>query len=286
MGSCAALASSFVLLLAPLATPSSSDIAFAAKPLAAGAKFAVTAKSSVKLAMTVKMGGNVMQQMDLPSRLDLDCTASVGEVDGVGTKSGKLVFGKCEELKPSAFGAPVAKACDVSDQSYDVVRGDAGYTAKRDKAELSDDEVEQTTRVTDIALAPSPLAPLLEGKTMKKGEVIDVPSDVAQKLLSLFATDATVNSLQLTFDGERTDGATPVAIFKAVAKAAVAKTDATPAEMTMELSGEIAVAASGRVVSIDMKGPVKMAGGLDQGGMKIEFEGKGECTFAYSTKDN
>ena len=276
----AALALASLLPVAAFAPAARPDVGFAAAAPQAGAKHDVTVKNDLKMTMVVSMGAQELQKMELPQSAAVVCNVAVEAADATAASAGKLVFGECSETKPSPFGAPKAEPTPYSGKSYAAKRGDAGFVVTGE-GELAKEEKSATEMIVAHLLGPAPLAPHLAGKTLKKGDKVEVPADVAQKCFGLFADDAKVSSLTLVLAEE--PGAGDAIVFQATAKLAIAPSEEMPAEMTMAPAGTWSVSKSTcRVAAMAMKGPITMRGSMDQGGMKMDMKGDGEWTFAWS----
>lgn len=277
----AALAVVSLLPVAAFAPAARPEVGFAAAAPKAGAKHDVTVSNDIQMTMVVSMGAQELQRMELPQRAAVVCNVSVEAADATSASAGKLIFGECNETKPSPFGAPKAEPSPYSGKSYAAKRGDAGYVVTG-AAELAKEEKGATDMMVTHLLGAAPLAPLLAGKTLKKGDKIEVPADIATKCFGLFAEDAKVSELTLVL-AEEPDAAADAIVFQAAAKLAIAPSEETPAEMTMAPAGTWTISKSTcRVAAMAMKGPVTMRGSTDQGGMKIDMKADGDWTLAWS----
>jgi len=276
----AALAVISLLPVAAFAPASRPDVGFAAAAPKSGATHDVTITNDIKMTMVVAMGGQELQRMELPQSANVACSVAVEAADATSASAAKLAFGDCKEKSPSPFGPPTEKASAYSGKSYAAKRGDAGFVVTG-AGELAKEEKNAADMMVAHLLAPAPLAPLLAGKSLKKGDKIEVPADVAQKCFGLFAEEAKVSALTLVLADDA--GAGDAIVFQATAKMAMAASEAMPGEMTMEPAGTWSVSKSTcRVAAMAMKGPVKMRGTMDQGGAKIEMKADGEWTLAWS----
>lgn len=276
----AALAIAFLLPVAAFAPASRPDVGFATAANQAGAKQAVALTHDLKMTMVVSMGGQELQKMELPQRATVACDVKFDKADAAAAT---IVFGDCNETKPNPFGAAKAEPTSYAQKCYLAKPGAAGYEVKPDagEGELADEDKKAADMMVVHLVGPAPLAPLLAGKTLKKGDKIAVPADVAQKCFGLFADEAKVSELTLVLAEEPAAG--DAIVFQATAKMALPASEEMPAEMTMEPAGTWSVSKSTcRVAAMAMKGPVKMRGTVDQGGMKMEMKADGEWTLAWS----
>lgn len=231
----AALAVVSLLPVAAFAPATRPEVGFAAAAPKAGAKHDVAITNHIKMTMVVSMGGQEMQRMELPQSATVACNVAVEAADATSASAGKLVFGECNETEPNPFGAATAAPSPYSGKSYAAKRGDAGFVVTG-AAELAKEEKVATEMMVAHLLGPAPLAPLLAGKTLKKGDKIEVPADVAQKCFGLFADEAKVSELTLVL-AEEPDAAADAIVFQATAKMAMAPSEETPAEMKMAPAG-------------------------------------------------
>jgi hypothetical protein len=267
-----------VALFAPAPRP---EVGFAAAAPKAGSKQAVAFTDDVKMTMVVSMGGQEMQKMELPQNTTITCDVKFSANDA-GAAS--IVFGDCSQKMPNPFGAAAAEPTSYTQKCYLIKPSAAGPVVTPDagEGEMTDDGKKATDMMVVHLVGPAPLAPLLAGKTVKKGDKIEVPADVAQKCFGLFADEAKVSALTLVL-AEEPDAAADAIVFQATAKMAHPASEEMPGEMTMAPAGTWSVSKSTcRVVAMAMKGPVTMRGTTDQGGMKIDMKADGEWTLAWS----
>jgi hypothetical protein len=274
------LVAALLLALAPRADAPRADVAFQAQPVKQGQKVTITSASEMKMTMTVKMGGQELQKMELPSKEEVACVVTVPAADAKGATAAKLAFGKCPKVEPSPLGPQAAEhAC--SEKTFEMKRGDAGFAAA---TELEKDAKDMTGWVCDMALT-APLASVLAGKTVKQGDAIEVPADVAQRAFALYASDAKVKKMTLTLQGERNEGGVDAGVFKVAATMTVAPEEGAPGNIEIEVTGDMVVGkASSAVVASALNGTIKMDASMDQGGQAIVMEGRGNSTWKYASK--
>lgn len=268
-------------LFAAIASPSP-DTTLATAPHQAGATFEVTASHEMKMSIAIHVGGQELQKMPMHGSGKIAAKVAVKAADEKGASEATLAFGDCSEITPNPMAPAEPQPTDCSGKSYAAKRGAAGLLITGPAPELSDDETLATGMIATHLLEAAPLAGVLGGKALKKGDAIELPADLAQRCLGFFADDAKVQSVKLTLSEEPAAGSDAV-VFQVAAKLVSPKNDENPAEMTMELAGTWTVAkATSRVVAMALKGPITLNGSMDEGGMKMEMKGSGDMTVAWN----
>lgn len=102
---------------------------------------------------------------------------------------------------------------------------------------------------------PNPLAEFLVGRTVTVGGQVEVPRDVAERLLGLGDQLGQVTRFVLTLDDVRSLDGTPCAVFNASIEAA----SSDSSQMRMQLTGPLVIqVATCRAVQADFLGPIGM----------------------------
>jgi hypothetical protein len=272
--------------------PTRADVTFAAGALAKDARLAVESTSEMKAKIDVKMGGQTVNSQDLNQQQHVVCTVESTAADDVGATAAKLLFGECKETIPSPFGAAQSKEAAFSKGTFTVKRGATGF-ALAEPASAAKEVAEQVGYVSSSSLA-APLASVLVGKTLKVGDKVELPADVALKAFACFAQDAKVKSATLELTGEKKEGELDCATFKATLVMATgmgggaggAGGEGGLGDLAIESKGDVSVTKSGaRLVAADLPGTVSMKASIDPGnGQKIDMVASGTVTWKFSVQ--
>jgi hypothetical protein len=263
-----------------LISASANDVSFQAQPPKPGQKVSITSNTEGTTTVRMTKGGQEVHKMDMPSAETVACVVTTTAVDDHGIQSANVAFSECKMMSPSPFGL-LRNGWMHGLWSVEVKRADRGFIAT---GKLREEEETAMGRVCDSVLM-APLGSMLAGKSLKKGEIINVPIDAARQALALFASVLQVKSMTLTLDGERIESGVDVAAFKVVAKLAKLPSKEDAGDVTIDVTGEMAVSKTGLLlVSSTLTGTIKVQGSIVDGTQKMELEGSGNVTWKYSAR--
>ena len=257
-------------------------VTFSEAALKVGARFEVTAAHTMKMSLSVLMGGQEVQKTAWLSVSTAACTVTIDSADATCATAATLVFGACSEVvaDPVAPAAPEPRA--VSGKTFTAKRGEERFVVTGKEVDVAGDAKLEIDMLVYHLLGSAPLAELLAGKTLKKGDRVEIPLEVAQACFTFFSADAEVTAFTLTLAQEPAAG-TEAIVFDATAKMQLGAIEEGPVPITMEPAGTWTIARSTcRVVGMAMKGPSTMSGSIDEGGMKTETKGSGDWKLDWS----
>lgn len=126
------------------------------------------------------------------------------------------------------------------------------------------------------------LAPLVIGRELKPGAILDVEPAVIAPIATQAVTEGTVTRAQLTFKGDAKDGATDLLEFGITLVVEWKGSDELPVTATFELAGTLKlVKRTAQPFALELSGPIRYGGSGDENGAKLEIAGTGSLTFTY-----
>jgi hypothetical protein len=272
---------SVCLVMGPLAP----DVRLVAHPPRPGTKLRVSVSSELSIHVDLKKGGRKARAFDMPGSIEFTCVATVNGADESGVTAGTLAFAKAHEVEPEMDRAPTAGEPDYSMRSYEAERSGDGFAIRGSRGDLSYREREVTSGVAQAVFTAPPLVAFLRGRIVEDGETVELPAELGQTLLQLLVSDAKVQSMKIKLSSDRARGDGDTATFEARARLQAQSTDDMAMNVTVDLTGELAVGrSSGLVLSIKMTGPVNLTGKKREGGSRQELEGKGTWTMSYTVE--
>ena len=142
-------------------------------------------------------------------------------------------------------------------------------------------EFRVVARAMETLGKPNPLASYLVGKRVDIGETLELPNKIAQEAFGLDKKLGEVEKFTLTLKSIHTLGADKVATFKAAIEAA----GSGSTQMRLFLDGDVAInAASSRVVSANLSGPIGMLESRGSYGNNYLVDGTGKMHLRISSK--
>lgn len=276
-------ARSLAAALVALALPGASPQTIHAEALRGGAKVAIDLSSAMALTIDVTTRGET-SQVEWPGELKLHCVATVAEADEQGPTQAKLAFGRVTRREADSLSQPArTKELRACNARYELSRESSSWVAQGERGDLDADEREITTALATMLLGIPPLGEHLEHRTPRSGQRIDLPLDVARKVLPLMDPSIALESMKLIGEGSSKHGALDVLAFGV--GASLVTSEGGDMEATIELTGELLLSpANGQVVKMSLSGPVKMSATMEEDGATIEMKGKGTWKFEYSAR--
>lgn len=147
----------------------------------------------------------------------------------------------------------------VLDKAYQVRRepGDEGKLIVTDGEGVLPpiEEFVIVAQNMDMVGRSNPLADFIGGRTVKVGETLSLPKEVADRLFGIGQHFGEVSRFDLTLTEVRTDNGRECAVFRATVEAAASKS----AQMRMQLEGVLEIEAETcRAVQTRLAGPIAM----------------------------
>ena len=153
----------------------------------------------------------------------------------------RFEFAKCPRsfLPPSTRGSPEIQ---LSNRTYEISWSNGKEKIVRsDGATIDDFELTGLSWYTQPLTGELPLVRVLGGKTLKKGDSVDVPSEVAVLMLSPFRQMDPGGTATLTLVGEKVFARQECAVFKIKASMPVLGAQKFQQRLEMEVAGELVV---------------------------------------------
>jgi len=230
------------------------------------------------LESTARQGATVLESTK--SELDRQQTRRVTATEVVG---GKVLAAEVRFLDASAIRDGVAEPQPIAGKGYLCRResDDRLAITTPDGQMPPMDEYELVTRAMETLGTTSPLAKFLAGRTVRVGERLELPAELAQQALGFDSRMGEVDRFVLTLTNVETINSQRVGAFDAEIEAH----GATSQQMRLIVAGAFRIdEATCRTVSADLTGPIAMSGlrGGQAGGYTLD--GKGKMRLALSAQ--
>ncbi|MSP15210.1 MAG: hypothetical protein EXR73_01130 [Myxococcales bacterium] len=270
------------LLGKPAPASRTAGVTFSEAALTVGARFEVTAAHTMKMSQSARVGGQEVQKTPWLSVSTAACTVTIDGAEATCATAATLVFGACSEVAPDPVAPAAPEPRAVSGKTFAAKRGEERFVVTGKEVDVAGDDKLEIDMLVDHLLGSAPLAEVLAGKTLKKGDRVEVPLELAQACFTFFSGDADVTAFTPTLAQEPGAG-TEAIVFDATAKMQLGAIGEGPVPITMEPADTWTIARSTcRLVGMAMKGPTTMNGSIDEGGMKMEMKGSGEWKLDWS----
>ena len=263
-----------LLVLTSIAGADDKDsITFKYKPVKKGDTRTMTRTLTMSLEMKVSVAGNVVQEPKQDRSEEESRKDTVLEVaDGVPTKI------KTRYIKFAEITDGKTKTSPVKGKTYIVEKGEDGLKITDESGETpSPAEIKQVSDDFKNLGTLDKMSKFLDGKTVKIGEAIDLPKDIAQSILGTKKDDPIqVKKFRLKLTKINPD----MGLFKITVEFEGAPTPGT--SMSMTLKGKIGVTPGCWPLDAKMKGTVEIEGSPGPPEQKIELTGSGPVTITAS----
>ncbi len=158
--------------------------------------------------------------------------------------------------EPSGDAAPAERE-PVDGKVYDCRRAGDALVVTDERGGIPPlAEYEIVARHMEMLGRPNPLADFLAGQTIRVGQRVPLPAEVADRLLGLGEQMGKVTRFDLTLTGTSTAGGAPCAVFEADVEAV----SSDSSQMRMQVSGRLVVeTGTCRAVRVELSGPIGMS---------------------------
>ena len=263
-----------------------SSVRFARRPPQIGDQTAQTIAVALRLDTMVRQGSEVLEQAKTSIRRNQ--RRSITSTDVASGRTIAATVRYAEATKQVAAGQSAAELQEGPTTSQPV-EGKA-YHCRRDGEELriTDehgnipplDEFEIVALNMDSLGRSNPLVDFLAGRAVAVGATIEVPNELAEKLLGLGDTLGNVTQFRLTLDEVRSVEGAECAVFHASVDAA----SSDSSQMRLQLEGPLLVqAATCRPVQASLTGPIGMSETRGSLTATYQMTGAGKMTVSIGS---
>lgn len=203
-------------------------------------------------------------------------------VTAVEVRDGRVIAADVTFLASSANHNGEASVEPVAGKSYRCTRDGDRLEVLTSQGTLPPmDEYALVARAMESLGTESPLAQFLAGRTVRVGERLALPAEVAQKALGFDSKVGVVEAFHLTLNSIDPIDGRKVASFTAQIEAVGGGTQ----QMRLIVEGTFQVdEATCRVVSADLSGPIAMSGLRGAGESGYQLDGRGRMQLALTAR--
>lgn len=237
-------------------------VRFARQPPEVGDQVEQTIAVDVRMTIAERHGMDVVGQTQSAARSSQRRVVTTSDVAGGVATGVKLRYVTATRQTGRGDGATEAElappeAQPTSGKVYTChCAGDALLVtdARGDIPPLG--EYELVAQHMELLGRPNPLADFLAGQTVRVGQRVSLPSEVAERLLGIGDRLGTVKRFDLTLTGTATEDGAACAVFQADVEAA----SSDSSQMCLQVGGPMVIQTdSCRPVRIELSGPIGMS---------------------------
>ena len=242
----------------------------------------------------VKPGDTQTKSQDFQSTMKLTVKANGAVVNTVEQNSGKFEKRKITALETSgesmtklkmtylsatmtAPGEAEAKATPYSGKTYiaEMKNGNVSVTNEAGKPVADEEEVSFVAKDAKSIMKPERFSKLLEGKTLKAGDKVDISEEMAREILGAEEQPTKVDKMSMVLKEIRKVPAGTQGVFSLEM---IMASDLNPVmKMTANVKGDTIIAVDTCwPILMAITGPVTIKGSQQKGDAKIDFDGTGE----------
>jgi len=233
---------------------------------------------TMKMEMTVNLNGAVAERSsNSMSQKKVVKETTLAVADKAATKT-KVEIKEMKASQTGPDGKVQEEAAPIAGKTYILSLKDGSLTATTAAGgEVTAEELAALQNEYKRFGKPDPVAGFLDKKTVKTGETLSVPAELAAEL---FATEKgqKVEKMTFTLKATRDLGGQKCAVLDTVLNMSAQLGPVM--KMTIEQKGEAVIAIStSELKSLELSGPVTMTGRATQDEQKIEFKGTGQSAI-------
>ena len=257
--------SAFALLLCSLlffstataAEPASHRFTYRAE--APGQRSVVTSLFDLKLKVSVAKGGKTVLSVDQNHQRRQDKLISVLAASEKGPTKIAVLYKKAEEEKSDDGGEGVVQKDPTAGKLYVIEHSDAKNVVTDEEGQGVSEQQERIVLADNRDLGrPYPLARLLDGRTVKVGETIDLDGAKAAELIGLTERVGQVEKFTMKLTGTRSAEGFRCAVFDTKIRI-----KGKAINSLVDVAGEYLIGIDNcRLVSLDLSGPVEVSGSV------------------------
>ncbi|MBE7467468.1 MAG: hypothetical protein HS116_28675 [Planctomycetes bacterium] len=243
-----------------------------------------TSALELRLDVTARAAGKIVQQGRDEFIHRQTRRETVLALDGKRLTGLKVHYERVDFKQAGDVPAPSA----VEGQTYLVEHRDGALQTRRtDGRALHLFEKQKLEEDFGAFHEADPLAAYLDGRGVKLNEKLAPDGKLARKLLNLKPADPEqIETFELTLTGTRKAAGFDCAVFKA--RLVMSKLDESAGnkqKMTTAFDGELLIGiANTWLVEAALAGPVRVAGHVTEGGLKMEVEGAGKVKLNLESR--
>jgi hypothetical protein len=239
------------------------SVRFGRRPARIGDEVEQTLAMDVRLTTSFRKGNEIVEKNQSAMRSKQNRTVVTTAVDdgrAVGVRVRYDAATKQMGLGDGATGEMAAEAQPIAGKTYLVKResGDAGKLIVTDEEGHlpSLEEYEIVASNMEMVGRPNPLAEFLAGRTLKTGQTLELPQNIANQVFNLGQQFGDVTRFDLTLEKMEVQDGARCAVFTAHVEASASGSS----QMGMQVEGPFVVQTDTcRAVKVDLSGPIGMS---------------------------
>jgi hypothetical protein len=245
------------------AEPNSKEqsVRFSRRPARMGDKVEQTLSMEVRMATSIRKGNELGEKEHSKIRNQQQRTITATDITDGRTSAVRVHY--LTATKEMTGIANETTDQPVSGKTY-LCRRDPGSGGDDGKLVVTDDqgtlpsleEYEIVASNMDMVGRPNPLAEFLAGRTMKTGQTIKLPLQIANQVFNLGEQFGDVSRFDLTVENVQSSGGTQCAVFNAKVEAS----STGSSQVGLQVEGPLVVEADTcRAVKVNLAGPIGMS---------------------------
>jgi hypothetical protein len=261
------------------------SVRFGRRPARIGDKVEQTLSMEVRMSTSIRKGNELGEKEQNTIRNKQQRTVTATDITAGRTSAVRVHY--ISATKEMIGTANETTAQPVAGKSY-ICRREPS-SSDNGKLLVTDDqgnlpsleEFEIVASNMDMVGRPNPLAEFLAGRTMKTGQTIELPRDVANRVLNLGDQFGEVSRFDLTLDRvEQPDGA-QCAVFTAQVEASASGSS----QVAVQVEGPLVVQTETcRAVKVDLVGPIGMSETRGSYSTAYQIIGTGQLKVTIASK--
>lgn len=267
-----------VMLASAAGARADETLTFAHHSAAVGDAVQQTVRVGMRLESTARQGATVLETTK--SALDRQQTRVVTATEVTG---GRVLGAQVHFLEAAATRDGASESQPITGKVYHCRReSDERLTITTPDGQLPPmTEYELVARAMETLGTASPLAEFLAGRTVRVGERLELPAELAQQALGFDSRMGEVDRFVLKLTAVETLDSRRVGVFDAEIEAHGTSSQ----QMRLMVAGAFRVEESScRVVSADLTGPIAMSGARGGEVGAYTLDGKGQMRIAVSAR--
>ncbi|HWM92230.1 MAG TPA: hypothetical protein VN493_15805 [Thermoanaerobaculia bacterium] len=267
---CAFAFALITLALAPAALEAADGVTFHSRPLQAGEAHRVITGGFFDFALTVAADGKTLGSQDVKTRMTETYRVEVLEANAAGPTLARVRYFQSEshvspadgpeqkEVEPAAGKTFLVNATRVTDERGGPADPKAAVQVAGDFALLARAE---------------PFCRFLDGRTVALGETLEIEPGTAGLFLGISEVEEEVQQLALTLREVAPRQGMSAAVFEMQVRSTSRRMEG--AVISVQAAGLATVSADCRLLSMEMAGPLTIAGSSQEEGKTIDVRGTG-----------
>ena len=266
-----------VLLLSTATAAEPAGHRFTYRAENAGQRSFVTSLFDLKLKISVTQGGKTIRSVDQTHQRRQSKLISVLAAGEKGPTKIAVLYERAEEVRSENGRKGVVQKDPTAGKRYVIERIDTKNVVTDEEGQNVSQEQERIVLADNRDLGrPYPLAKLLDGRTVKVGQMIELDGAMAAELFRLTERVGNFEQFTMKLTGTRQAEGIRCAVFDTKTRI-----ESKAINSTVDLAGEYLIDIENcRLVSFDLSGPVEISGSMKD----VTITAKGTVQISVSVQ--